>query len=835
MLIVGGVAGGASTATRLRRMNELADIIIFEKGKYISYANCGLPYYIGGTIPEREMLLVQTPEKMKEMFNIDIRIEQEVVKISPKTKSITIEKVTTGETYEENYDFLVLSPGATPIKPPIPGIEDPRIFTIRAIPEIDALKTYITDNSINHAVIIGGGFIGLEMAENLHTRGLKVSIVEKSEQVMTSLDYEMATLVHGHILAKGVHLYLQDGLKEFQNKGKHTEVVLESGKRLQADLVILAIGVKPDIEFIKEAGLELGEKGGIKVNSNLQTSDPNIYALGDAVEIEDFTHGSKSLVPLAGPANKQGRIVANNIVGKKETYNGTQGTAIVKVFELTVASTGSNEQALKNKGLKFHSIICHSKSHAGYYPGALPMTIKLIFSPEGIILGAQIVGYEGVDKRIDVIATSLRFKKTIYDLTELELAYAPPYSAAKDPVNMAGFIASNLLDGVMDVCYWQELEKTDFNKTIILDIGEKVERDLGYIEGSIHIPLGNLREKTNELSTDKEIIIYCQVGLRSYIASRILTQRGFNKIRVLSGGFKHYNTIMQTKHNLENQNYEYGESSLDYADLNKQEIYNTETGNVNPEYAATGEIIKLNACGLSCPGPIVQVYKKMVELKEGNTLEVTASDPGFLADIKAWCQKTGNTLLETKSEHNNFKALIKKGIASTIDTETRAGKMEYAPPQNKTIIVFSGELDKAIASFIIANGAAAMGRKITMFFTFWGLNVLRKDTVVDVEKEFMGKMFGGMMPRGSRKLKLSNMNMLGIGPKLIRGIMKAKNISSLEELIEQAMANGVKLMACNMSMDVMGIKKEELIDGVDIGGVAAYLGEAEDSNVNLFI
>lgn len=833
IIIVGGVAGGASTATRLRRLNEEAEIILFEKGQYISFANCGLPYYIGGTIAEREMLLVQTPEQMREMFNFDIRVEQEVISLNPKAQSVTVKKVATGETYTETYDFLVLSPGAKPIKPPIPGIEDPRIFTVRTIPEIDNLKSFITANSVKHAVVIGGGFIGLEMAENLHQLGLNISVVEKSEQVLAALDYEMATLVHGHILAKGVHLYLQNGVKEFVRKEDQTEVILDSGKRLQADLIILAIGVKPDIDFIKESGLELGARGGIKVNSRLQTSDPHIFALGDAIEVEDFVQGGETIIPLAGPANKQGRIVANNIAGKEDKFCGTQGTAIAKLFDLTAASTGTNEQMLKNTGQKFHSIICQSKSHAGYYPDALPMTIKLIFSPAGTVLGAQIVGYKGVDKRIDIIATALRFKKTVKDLTELELAYAPPYSAAKDPVNMAGFIALNLLDGIVDIAHWHEVETADLHKVTILDIGEEVERDLGYFEGSINIPLGKLRERYNELATDKEIIVYCQLGLRAYIASRILKQNGFQKVRILSGGFKHFNTITQTKHNLENQDYQFSENPLHYADLNKPEIYNTQTGNDNPNHANTGEILKLNACGLSCPGPIVQVYKKMQELKEGARLEVTASDPGFLSDIKAWCEKTGNTLLETKTEGNNIKALISKGCLTTLGKEVSMGNAGH--PQNKTIIVFNGELDKAIASFIIANGAAAMGRKITMFFTFWGLNIIRKDTVVNVEKEFMGKMFGGMMPRGSRRLKLSKMNMFGIGPKLIRGLMKAKHVSSLEELIEQAKANGVKLMACNMSMDVMGIKKEELIDGVDIGGVAAYLGEADDSNVNLFI
>ncbi|MDQ2085550.1 CoA-disulfide reductase [Herbivorax sp. ANBcel31] len=836
VLIVGGVAGGASAAARLRRMDEEAEIIIFERGQYISFANCGLPYYIGDTITEREMLLVQTPEKMKAMFNIQVRVENEITKINTKDKSVVVKDLKNDRIYEESYDVLVLSPGAEPIKPSIKGINNPNIFTLRNMYDVDAIKDYINNVSPKRAVVIGGGYIGLEMAENLHNLGLKVSVIEKSNQVLNTLDYDMAALVHEHLLSKQVHLYLGDGVKEFNHNQKETEIYLESGRSVKADVIIMAIGVKPDVGFVSDSGIELGQRGGIKVDSYLKTSDPNIYAVGDAIEVEDFILKGNTIIPLAGPANKQGRIVANNIVGKKEQYKGTQGTAIAKIFDLTIAGTGNNEKNLKNEGIEYLSTITQSKSHAGYYPGALPMTIKLIYSQDGTIFGAQIVGFEGVDKRIDVIATTSKFNKRVFDLSELELAYAPPYSSAKDPVNMAGFVASNVLEGNMDVSYWHEIDNIDKNKTIVLDVREPFERDLGFIKDSINIPVGEIRERYNELPHDKEIIVNCQIGLRAYVASKILKQKGFKNVKVLTGGFKHYNTILQSKYNLDNQDYQYGESEMKYTDLNKQEIYNTETGEVNPQHKKVGEVIHINACGLSCPGPIVKVYQKMNEVTEGTVLEVLATDPGFSNDIKSWCEKTGNTLLEVKQEDKNIKAVIKKGSSDKkVNEEKDKTLLSNDLPQNKTIVVFSGELDKAIASFIIANGAAAMGRKVTLFFTFWGLNILRKSTAQKVQKDYIEKMFGKMMPQGSENLGLSKMNMLGMGSKMIRGIMKKKNVASLEELIKQAQRNGVKLMACNMSMDLMGIKREELIDGVDIGGVAAYLGEAEESNVNLFI
>ncbi len=547
VLIVGGVAGGASAAARLRRIDEKAEIIMFEKGSYISFANCGLPYYIGGAIKERKNLLVQTAEAMKARFNIDVRELSEVIKIDRQRKAVEVRSIKDGSIYEESYDVLVLSPGAFPVKPPIPGIDSPNIYTLRDIPDTDSIKTFLDEKKPQNAVVVGGGFIGLEMAENLHSAGLKVDIVEALDQVMAPLDYEMAAIVHNHIRGKGCGLHLKDGVKAFEPEGNRTAVVLQSGKRISADMVILSIGVKPNNTLAREAGLEIGVTGGIKVNEYLQTSDPNIYALGDAVEVTDYISGNPALIPLAGPANKQGRIVANNIAGRRETYKGTQGTAIAKVFDMAAASTGVNEKALKKLGKEsgkdYITTITHSASHAGYYPGGSAMAIKLVYTPQGRVLGAQIAGYDGVDKRIDDIAIAVRHGMTVHDLQEFELAYAPPFSSAKDPVNMAGYVGSNVLNGDVKTAYWYEAMNADISRTFLLDVREPSEYQKGHIPNAVNIPLDQIRSRLKEIPRDKEIIVNCQVGLRSYIGARIMMQNGFDNVRNLSGGYKTYSAV----------------------------------------------------------------------------------------------------------------------------------------------------------------------------------------------------------------------------------------------------------------------------------------------------
>jgi len=837
VLIVGGVAGGASAAARLRRVDEAAEIILFEKGEYISFANCGLPYYIGETIEERSALLVQTPEAMKARFEIDVRVQNEVLSINREQKTVQVINHASGQKYDESYDVLVLSPGSTPLKPPIPGINNPNIFTLWNIRDTDAIKGFVDNLKPKRAAVIGGGFIGLEMAENLWDRGIQVSVIEMLDQVMAPIDFEMAQQVHAHLRNKGVDLRLGDGVKEFNYNNGITTVTLASGAKVDAEIVLLSIGVRPQTQLAKDAGLELNERGGIVVDGTLKTSDPNIYAIGDAIEVTDFVQGIKAMVPLAGPANKQGRIAANNIAGANEVYKGTQGTSIAKVFDLTVASTGVNEKSLKRAGkvygVDFWTSIIHSKSHAGYYPGALPMALKLIFDDKGKVLGSQIVGYEGVDKRIDVIATAIRFGGTIEDLKELELAYAPPYSSAKDPVNMAGFTAENILKGDLKVIQWHELDALDPEKSVVVDVRDAVERELGYVGGSVNIPVDELRARHGELDKSKTIVVYCAVGLRGYIAARILKQLGFEDVSNLSGGYTTFqNVFCQDPANID----KCGGSLCGGADGGScgmpAESELTDSGEIiSKAVKQTGNVIKLNACGLQCPGPILQVYKRMEEMAPGDVLEVTATDPGFVNDIATWAKKTGNTLLASgKGDKKNVFANVMKGTS-----EHKAAQHLAELPNDKTLVVFSGDLDKALAALIIANGAAAMGRKVTMFYTFWGLNILKKANPPSVSKDFMSKMFGAMLPKGVDKLGLSKMHMFGMGPVMMKKIMKDKNVDSLDTLLKQALENGVRMIACTMSMDVLGVEKEELIDGIEYSGVATYLGAAEEADVNLFI
>jgi CoA-disulfide reductase len=534
VLIVGGVAGGASAATRLRRLDEHAEIIMFERGDYISFANCGLPYYIGGTIKKRDDLLVQTVEAMKSRFNIDVRIRSEVINVDTDNKKVTVKSSSKG-IYEQEYDCLILSPGAKAIRPDIPGINSEKIFTLRNIPDTDAIKEFIDKKAVDSAVVVGGGFIGVEMAENLKSKGLNVTVVEAASHVLAPFDSDMVVTIEKELVKKGVDLVLGDGVKAFTDTKNRINVILNSGKTLAADIVILSIGVIPDTEFLKDSGIKLGPRGHIIVNEKMQTNIESVYAVGDAVEVTDFVTGLKTAVPLAGPANKQGRIAADNISGLNSVYKGTQGTSIVKVFGLTAAVTGANEKALKRAEIDYKKIIIHPASHASYYPGALPMTLKLIFGDDGKILGAQCVGYKGVDKRIDVIASAIRFNGTVYDLAELELSYAPPYSSAKDPVNMAGFVAQNVLSGKSNMITWDEVSKLNKDDYILLDVRTEEEFIRGHVNGAVNIPLDSLRERVSELDKTKIIIAYCKVGIRGYIAERILDQKGFTVLNVTGG------------------------------------------------------------------------------------------------------------------------------------------------------------------------------------------------------------------------------------------------------------------------------------------------------------
>lgn len=818
VVIVGGVAGGASCAARLRRLDETAEIILLERGEHISYANCGLPYYVGDVIRSKDALLVQKPEVMEARFRVDVRTQNEVLSIDREKKTVAVKKLETGEVYTQDYDKLVLATGSSPLRPPIPGIDSPRIRTLWTVPDTEQLRAMA--GQAKSAAVIGGGFIGLEVAENLHHAGLEVSIVEMLDQVMAPLDYEMAQLLHEEMEGKGVRLSLGDGVDSFRDDGQGVTITLKSGKTLRAELVVLSIGVRPNGQLAKEAGLTVNARGGVVTDPFLRTSDPNIYAVGDVIQVEDLVFGEPTMIPLAGPANKQGRIAADNIAGGSETYPGTQGTSVAKVFDLTAASTGANEKTLGKRGLvrgrDYETVTIVQNSHAGYYPGATPLVLKLLFSMDGKkLFGAQIVGMEGVDKRIDTIAATLRLGGGVQDLTRLELAYAPPYSSAKDPVNMAGFTAENVLTGKVRFAPWDSVEMQP--EAQLLDVREEAERMVFPLENAVEIPLGQLRDRLGELDRSKPVLVFCVIGVRGYNAARILMQQGFAHVLVYPGGTRFY-------------------QSTHYRQFAQPVFIEPPAEKRSPPECA--RTLRLDCSGMQCPGPIMKVFETMREMGEGEELEVAASDPGFVRDIAAWCRRTGNTLLSNGQKGTDYLAQIRKGQGDVrgqgaVSAENQP--LVQDTPQGKTIVVFSGDLDKVLASFIIANGAAAMGRPVTMFFTFWGLTALRKAEKQPGKKSRVEALFGAMLPRGSRKLKLSRMNMGGMGTAMMKKIMQDKNVDSLEALMKQAMRQGVKLVACTMSMDVMGIRKEELIDGVELGGVGAYLGDAEESNVNLFV
>lgn len=788
-VIIGGGACGASAAARIRRLDESAEIIVLEKTGEISIANCGLPYYTSGVINDREKMLVSSPEKFREWFNINVKLNTEVININPDEKFVE-----TADGEKINYNKLVLAQGAKPFVPPIEGIPEEKVFTVRTLFDADNIKSYIKEKGVRKAIVIGGGFIGVEMAENLNEMGLETTLIEQQNQILAPVDYEIAAFLHNEMRDRGVELVLSDGVKKFNDN----KVILNSSREIEFDIIIMAIGVRPEITLAKNAGLETAR--GIIVNENLQTSNPDIYAGGDGVEIKDFVTGENTLIPLAGPANRQGRIIADNICGIESAYKNSQGTSVLKVFDLTAASVGNNEKQLKSKNIPYWKTFVFSKDHAGYYPGAVEVLYKLLFSPDGKILGAQGVGLDGVEKRIDVISSIMRNGGKIQELLDSELCYAPPYSSAKDAVNILGMNADNILRGLLKPAYFEDLENS-----YLIDVRQREIFEISTIEGAINIPIAQLRNRINEVPRDKKVILFCNTGYTSYNASRILIQNGFNNVYSLCGGISLYKELVKDKKGI----------------LTMPQRVATHAAVSN-----SADVIKVDASGLQCPGPIMKVASKIAELNEGSIIEVTSSDRGFKSDIGAWCKTTGNSLLDLKTEKKVITALIQKGGKPAV--------IEKSSGNGQTIVVFSNDLDKALAALIIANGAKAAGKDVTLFFTFWGLNILRKPQI-RVKKGIIDKMFGLMMPEGAEKLTLSKMNMLGAGSLMMKWVMKQKNVSTLNELLTQAREAGIKFIACNMSMDVMGIKPEELIDGVEIGGVAKYIEESSYSNSNLFI
>ncbi len=824
VIVVGGVAGGASFAARMRRLDETCEIVMFERGKYISFANCGLPYHIGGEIKERSRLIVQTPENFKAVQNVDVRINSEVTSIDTERKSVSY--TDKSGAHELSYDALLLAPGATPMRPPIPGIDGDNIYTLRNIPDMDRIKKVIDSGDIKHTVVVGGGFIGLEIAENLRHKKIDVALVEFADQVFAPADKDLSMYVERELLLNGVEVITSAGAKEFIHSDNKITVDLTNGDSVKTDLVIFAAGVIPDTKFLKNSGIDLTDRGAIITADTMETSAKDVYAVGDAVQVVDFNTDAGVIIPLAGPANRQGRIAADNINGGNSTYKKTQGTSICKVFNLTAATTGINEKGAQRNGISYEKVYTHSYNHAGYYPGATMMSIKLLFSPtDGKVLGAQIMGQDGVDRRIDILATAIRQELTVIDLIDMELAYAPPFGNAKDAVNMLGFVGENILNGKLKQIFSEELDATYDPKTMqLVDVRTREEQIVGYLKGAVLIPHGEIRRRMDELDKSKEIIVYCGIGQRGYVAARILENNGF-KVRNLSGGFNtysmiHLNSVESLKVLQDGSLPEPMAVSKPYGAPVIEESRSDEN-----DVAA---ILDIDACGLQCPGPILKLKSGIDQVNHGDVIKVSSNDPGFVHDIPAWCRNTGNTLLAVRSEGKIHIASVKKG---TVEGQSCTA----VNTRKKTMVVFSNDFDKLMATFIIANGAAAMNDEVTLFFTFWGLNALRKSENVPVKKNMIEKMFSFMMPQGVEKTVLSKMNMGGMGTKMMQSIMKNKNVMSLKELMDEARRNGVRFIACAMSMDLMGIKEEELIDGVEIGGVGMYLGEASESSQNMFI
>ncbi len=623
VIVVGGVAGGASTAARLRRLREDFEIIMLDRGPYVSFANCGLPYYVGNVIKDRSALELVTPKRFLERFNIDVRVYNEVKSIDSENKKVAIRDLNQSNDYELEYDYLVLATGSIPIVPPFPGLEDVPYYQLWTIPDAVKIREFVDANHIKKAVVIGGGFIGLEMAENLVKKGVKVKIVEMLDQVMPPIDKEMAHFIHQELILNGVCLVLEDPVESFGRDSEGYPFVKTKNERtIETDLIIIAIGIRPESTLAKRAGLKLGARGHIVVSENMLTSDPNIYAVGDAVQVLHYQTRNPISMALAGPANKQGRIAADNIAGRNSQYKGVLGASVVKVFDITVATVGLTEKQLKETNINYEKIYLHPNNHAGYYPGAFPLAFKLLFeNPSGKVLGAQVIGGFGTEKRVDVISTVIKLGGTVYDLEELELTYAPPYGSAKDPVNMAGFVAANYLRNDMPIWHWHDIEKLKGDNNVLLDVRTPEEYKARTIEGAVNIPLEELRNRLDEIPGGKPIITFCEVGYRSYLATRILLQKGFKEVYELTGGFKTYEMASSTTEEI---------VAACGGNLQIMEEYVKEKAVESDEFMIT------DACGLSCPGPLNALIKSLETLPENKKLKIYATDPGFKSSVEAY-------------------------------------------------------------------------------------------------------------------------------------------------------------------------------------------------------
>jgi NADPH-dependent 2,4-dienoyl-CoA reductase/sulfur reductase-like enzyme/peroxiredoxin family protein/TusA-related sulfurtransferase/rhodanese-related sulfurtransferase len=836
IVVVGGVAAGASVAARARRLNETAEIVVLERGHHVSFANCGLPYYVGEVIADRSRLLLQTPQSLRESLDIDVRVGNEVLAIDRKKRTIQVRDLETGREYSESYDALALCAGAESIVPPLPGVDLPGIHVLRRIGDVDAIKAELDaalaaatagERGPVRCVVIGAGYIGLEMAENLKHRGAIVDVVEMADQILPPLDHEISVPVERHLRSRGIALHLDTAAAAFTQKtGGGLVVELANSTFLDADIVLLSVGVRPSAHLAKEAGLEIGSRGGITVDTHMRTSDPSIWAAGDSVETPNTVLPGAWLAPLAGPANREARVAAENICGRETTYNSTQGTSIVKVFDMVAGGTGATERQLIAAGVDYRAVHVHPSGHAGYYPGTAMMNMKLLFAPDtGRILGAQVAGFDGVDKRLDVFATALRAGMSVWDLEELELAYAPPFGSAKDPINMAGFVASNVLLGDLVLWYAQDYPHSTEGARII-DVRTAEEFSVWHLPGAENVPLATIREASENWDRGAPIRLYCSVGFRSYLAYRSLAQRGFTDLATLSGGSETF----RAWHELAPDDEEPAPPVLAYAeavDVIAAATARTTVAN------GSGVSVDLDCSGLACPGPIMKLADTMKTMDAGDDIVVHVSDPGFALDGPAWAKRNGHQLIDLTPEGPGYVATMRKGGTST--TAVGQGVAVAATTPMVSFVIFDGDLDKLIAAFIIANGALAMGEEVSMFFTFWGLNALRRNNPPKRKRSALDAMFGAMMPRGAEKLTLSQMHMMGAGTAMIKGVMKKNGVHSLPELIASAQAGGARIIGCTMTMDLLGIAESDLIDNIELGGVATFLGEAAESTTTLFI
>ncbi|MBP3694612.1 MAG: FAD-dependent oxidoreductase [Thermoguttaceae bacterium] len=823
-VIVGGVAAGASAAARLRRLDESAEIVLLEKGKFISYANCGLPYHVGGVIPERESLLVMPPAKFASWFRVDVRPENEVLRIDRASKTVTVRNAD-GE-YTETYDELLLATGSVPS-----GIEQDtknagsRVLPLWTLSDMDRVMAKLA--GAKSVIVVGAGFIGLETAENLRERGLDVTVIQRGNHVLPTLDEEMAHSLADELRNAGVRIRFGCTVKNFVETAECVEVELDCGEKLRTDLVIVSTGVRPNSWLAQEAGLECGPRGHVIVDTHLRTSDPNIFAAGDVVEVIEPIFGGKTAIPLAGPANRQGRIAADNMAGRESVYRGSFGTNVVKVGRLTAASVGLTEKKLRAMGKTFRKLYLHPVSNASYYPGGTRMTLKLLFGDEGTIYGAQIVGSKGVDKRIDSIAQAMRNGLKAPELGELELAYAPPYSSAKDPVNFAGFVAENILTGLSDPVYPDTIPEGAF----ILDVREPAENELGAIPGAVNIRLGELRDRLGELDRSRLIVTCCQVGLRGYLAERILKQNGFRAMN-LSGGWLTWKMFHPDRRE-EIASPCAGACPISVSAPVSEADSTLSISNSSGAVPVIEETLDVRT--LPCPGPVVKLKAKMDALPPETGIHLLAAST-FENDLRNWA-KSGNHELRNLVQKESW---LEADVLKRKNADHAVSPSETALPKTETehsvaMVLFSNDFDKAMAALILANGLAASGAKVGIFFTFWGLAVLRKNPGPALKKNLISRMFGMMLPKGAEKLALSKMNMLGMGSAMMKAVMKQKGVLSLPELIQSAREAGVRFIACDMAMDVMGITREELIEVDEVAGVATFAELAARSTNTLFI